>query len=283
MRKKMRVQRVGGDNDVRKTRAITPSGAVAPPRSRNSSGNCRPSSGESHHFSSEEVVHETSNFFVFHQKFGNKRSDENHLLRCTSTKQKLSPFLRPEVAVLLEESQISSSVSRSQLKLCIFYFENIQRSPPGSFALQTLTNIKGLRNEDGKLNMEYKIDAGSPRIKIQNDLNAQFYLSLKKKEDVTCFPLCVTVETDLIVSSNEGSNRVSTTNMSDIEDTHQLQTIMTTDPICKVEIKESALQIDAEQSTNIDLAKGVDVSYNKAWRAREIALEIMRGTPDESY
>ncbi|EXB63655.1 hypothetical protein L484_026997 [Morus notabilis] len=33
-------------------------------------------------------------------------------------KQSLPPFLRSEVVVLLEESQISSSVSRSQLKLC---------------------------------------------------------------------------------------------------------------------------------------------------------------------
>lgn len=71
-----------------------------------------------------------------------QRSGENQLLHCTPMKQSLPPFLWSEVIVLLEESQISSSVSRSQLKLCIFYFEKIWRPPLRSFTLQTPTNIK---------------------------------------------------------------------------------------------------------------------------------------------
>ena len=64
-----------------------------------------------------------------------------------------------------------------------------------------------------KIVIEYQTRDGSPKIRISTDYDVTFYLELKKKDnDLTSFPLCITLESDPLLMptrldiSNEASN-----------------------------------------------------------------------------
>lgn len=122
--------------------------------------------------------------------------------------------------------------------------------------LQLVQTKLDLENEDGEIKMEYQINSGSQRSQLQNDMDVHFYSSLKKKDDVTSFPLCITVETNQNVSSNEGSNRISPTNMLEMEEVHSLEAVVIVEPVCVLGTSSSNLEDEDEQSTNIENPEG---------------------------
>ncbi|XP_022863617.1 uncharacterized protein LOC111383711 [Olea europaea var. sylvestris] len=153
-----------------------------------------------------------------------------------------------------------------------------------------------------RVKIQYRVKKNLPLMEISDNISLTFYLELKRKDkDRASFPLCVNVTTFCeAVTDNSMTSAQKLPSMEEIaidvynsmskvgkttnEGGSDIISMVTMDGISKEKVFRNKTLVKRKLQDLVELIYSrLSMSYEKVWRSKKKALELVRGDPTESY